>query len=158
MVKVILSFRYVVWLIVPVVLLNGLAFTVLGIIKAGKGYLMILHGQLEHGQRPGILLAESLEGFLIAFVMFVFALGLLQLFLLENEKKSLVNIIPEWLKVNNFMDLKLVLWESILTSILIFIVSDITQYEDDITWKILILPGVLLIITISFFLLKKVQH
>lgn len=155
MLKIILAFRYVLWLIVPAIIFSGLAFAIAGVLQGIEGYLMLIRGEIGHGHRPGLMFIESLERFLAALIMFVFGVGLLQLFLLEDEKKMLENKIPEWLKIHDFLDLKLILWETILTSLLIFIVSDVSRNEGSYHWNMAVLPVILFTVTVSLFLLKK---
>jgi len=103
-------------------------------------------------------LLQAVDLFLIAIVMFVFALGLLVLF---DNKEEIPLKLPEWLKVKNFMQLKIVLWEAILTTLVVSYLAGLVQAKmngEVISVSHLILPGSILLISLSLYFLKKGEH
>jgi len=103
-------------------------------------------------------LLQAVDLFLIAIVMFVFSLGLLVLF---DDKDDIPLKLPEWLKVKNFMQLKVVLWEAILTTLVVSYLAGLVQLKmsgQQINVSTLILPGGILLIALSLYLLKKGEH
>jgi len=103
-------------------------------------------------------LLQAVDLFLVAIVMFVFSVGLLVLF---DNKEEIPLKLPEWLKVKNFMQLKIILWEAILTTLVISYLAGLVQAKmagEIITISSLIIPGSILIIALSLYFLKKSEH
>jgi len=103
-------------------------------------------------------LLQAVDLFLVAIVMFVFSVGLLVLF---DNKDEIPLKLPEWLKVKNFMQLKIILWEAILTTLVISYLAGLVQAKmagEIITTSSLIIPGSILIIALSLYFLKKSEH
>jgi len=103
-------------------------------------------------------LLQAVDLFLVAIVMFVFVFGLLVLF---DNKEEIPLKLPEWLKVKNFMQLKVVLWEAILTTLVISYLAGLVQAKmngEVINVSSLILPGSILLISLSLYFLKRGEH
>ncbi len=133
------------------ILLNVLAFIGIGIYRCVTAYISIYnHGLDEH---PGARLAEAFDSFLIALFFIVFSVGISRLFL--PGKNFLNNYELPWLEIQNFSELKLILWELLLTTLLVFFVTKIPETEHLLRWELLIFPGVILLLAASYRLLKK---
>src|SRR5215831_4185139 len=82
MVRLLLRLR---WLAVVVALfgaLNAIAFIAIGAVRAFEAYRMIALGPPWTGEHaPGVVLARSVDAFLLAMVFLVFAIGVMTLFL-----------------------------------------------------------------------------
>ena len=66
--------------------------------------------------------------------------------------------LPAWLHVKNFVELKIILWEAILTTMVIYYLAGLAEKKIngvEIALDNLILPGAILLIALSLFLLKK---
>jgi len=132
------------------------AFCAIGIYLSVDGILGIFRGEIHTDTHPGLMLLESLDVFLVAIVFFIFAIGIAVLFLAKpKEDGSSTLQLPKWLNINNFTDLKLLLWEAVLTTLVVYFVSDIIKKDGHYDWTILLLPGAILLLTVSTFLLKK---
>jgi len=136
-----------------------------GVIFCGLGIYDLLHSLTVVGQ-PGAValiaigLLQSIDMFVIAIVFFVFAIGLRLLFS-ANPDPSLMDRLPEWLKMKNFMQLKVILWETILTTLVVSFLARLVRrivQGEEMTPLVLLLPGCILIISISLFFLKKGEH
>ena len=60
-----------------------------------------------------------------------------------------------------FMELKAILWEAILTTMVIGYLTGLTERKinnEKLDWTSLVLPGAVLLIAISLYLLKKHSH
>lgn len=102
----------------------------------------------------GILKAVDL--FLIAVVVFMFALGLLLLF--RPKSAPLPVELPDWLRIKDFLHLKIVLWEAILTALVVSYLAGLAELKFrglEITFAVLIVPGSILLLAISLYFLKK---
>ncbi|MGC3944317.1 MAG: YqhA family protein [Chryseolinea sp.] len=116
----------------------------------------------EHGsvQYATLSLLKAVDLFLLAIVLFVFSLGLMVLFNNKTEQALPPNL-PSWLKVKNFIELKVILWEAVLTTLVISYLAYLAELRIEgrpITFQDLTVPGAILLIAGSLFLLKKGEH
>jgi uncharacterized membrane protein YqhA len=103
----------------------------------------------EH--RPGMYLLKGLELFLVSMVFMIFSLAILRLFIAYGDGDE---HLPPWLKIHNFKELKLLLWETIIVTLVVFSLTKMASIES-LTWTALILPGIILMLTVGLFLMKK---
>jgi uncharacterized membrane protein YqhA len=123
-----------------------------GAAKCVHGYVEFLNTGFESTEhnRPGLYLLEGLDNFMSALVFMIFGLGTARLFIfdeLDNER------LPRWLRLRDIKDLKILLWETILITMVIFCISHIWR-NDLNSVEILILPGVIFILSLSLYLVK----
>ena len=101
-------------------------------------------------------LLEAVDLFLIGIVLFIFSLGLLILF---SRKSTPVPVdLPDWLRVKDFMHLKIILWEAILTTMVVSYLAALAELRFkgiELTITVLIVPGAILLMAFSLYLLKK---
>jgi uncharacterized membrane protein YqhA len=102
--------------------------------------------------KPGLYLLKGLEHFLISMVFMIFALGILKLFIFDQTSEE---HIPTWLKIDEFKELKVLLWESILVTLVVFTLDKLVSATEVLTWNASIFPGVILVLTASLYLMKK---
>jgi len=113
-------------------------------------------------QIPGLIATGLLKGvdmFLMAIVFFVLSIGILVLF--NNEETLSVLPIPDWLRVKNFVQLKIILWEAILTTLVISSLASLVEkksYNIQIDLEAFIVPGIILLIAISLHFMKRGDH
>ena len=153
------TLRNIIMVIALLVFAAGICITFLGIYD----FVHVFTFLFEHKgdmliKMIAVGLLQAVDLFLVAIVMFVFALGLLVLF---DDKDEIPLKLPEWLKVKNFMQLKVVLWEAILTTLVVSYLAGLVQAKmngEIINTTSLILPGGILLISLSLFFLKKGEH
>lgn len=152
MVNTIIKFRYVFVIAVSFLLINSLVFVVVGVVKSFNGYAAFVEMgfTVSETNTPGHYLLEALDFFMIALVFMIFALGLGRLFLFDQISSEQL---PGWLRINNIMELKILLWETILVTLVIFCITHLAR-SDIHSFDILIFPGVILILSLSLFLVK----
>jgi len=138
--------KYAIFIILVIILINALAFVGLSIYKSILAYILIVQGRIE--ERPGIYIAEALDGFLVALVLLVFTIGIGKLFL-PNTQFIKGYELP-WFKAENFSELKLILWEMLLTTLIIIFVSQLITAAEDLDWTMLIYPASILMLALSF--------
>ncbi|HLO82293.1 MAG TPA: hypothetical protein VK166_15120 [Chitinophagaceae bacterium] len=63
--------------------------------------------------------------------------------------------VPSWLKIDDFKELKVLLWETILVTLVVFTLTKVASAKEVLTWDAMILPGVILALTGSLFLMRK---
>ena len=64
-------------------------------------------------------------------------------------------ITPEWLRVENFTQLKLILWDTALTTLVVIFVGDAFKAGGKYDWELTIIPIAILLISFSKYLIKK---
>ena len=155
--RIFTSLKVIIMTIAILVFVAGVILTILG------GYEFVLafyHMEVADAhQLPALIATGLLKGvdlFLLAIVLFVFALGILILF--NSPETPLPLKLPEWLHIKNFIELKVILWEAILTTLVISYLATLAENnlnKIEISIKALIVPGAIMLIALSLFFLKK---
>lgn len=146
-----LLLRIIILLICAVTFLNALVFVGISTYRSVHTYITLIQGKGE--ERPGVDLVESLDGFLLAIVFLIFAIGFGKLFI--PESKLLKNIQISWLEPKDFSELKHVLWEAVLTTLVVVFAIQIVKDLEHLTWNHLIIPGAITLIAIGLKMLKS---
>lgn len=148
-----LKFRYLFIIAVTFLMINALVFLVVGVVECFNGYLGFIRMGFEvtETERPGIHLLDALDFFMVALVFMIFGLGLGRLFLFDKVSGEQL---PGWLRISNLSELKFLLWETILLTMVIFCITHLAR-SDIKSYDILILPGVILILALSLFFIKR---
>lgn len=132
----------------------GVILTILG---AYDFIHAMTHVTSEHGVGfIAIGLLKAVDMFLLAIVFFIFAFGILLLF--RRTTDVLPVSLPEWLHAKDFIHLKVILWEAILTTLVVSYLAGLAERRlngEDLHWIHLIIPGAILLISLSLFFLKK---
>jgi uncharacterized membrane protein YqhA len=136
--------------IVSIVLLHSLFFVSIAVYQSIHAYILLAQGKLE--ARPGVHIAESLDGFMLALFFIMFSLGIAKLFLPSANFLGKYNL--PWLKIENFSQLKLLMWEVLLTTIFVFFVTKLLMSENELSWNLLIFPASILMLAVAYKLLK----
>jgi uncharacterized membrane protein YqhA len=153
--KHLLKVTYLAAVVSVLAILHALAFFVMGTKIAVHAYAMVLGRGNDSGQRPGLELLHSLDFLLVGLVLIILAFGVAKLFLLPPTAFPKENS-PSWLNVENFSDLKGLLWETILTAMVIMALSVITRdLFGTLDWTALVIPGVILLLSISLYFVRK---
>ena len=103
-------------------------------------------------------LLKAVDLFLIGVVLFIFSFGLLILF--SRKSVPLPVELPDWLRIKDFMHLKIILWEAILTALVVSFLAGLAELKFkgvELTFTVLIVPGAILLMALSLYLLKKGQ-
>jgi uncharacterized membrane protein YqhA len=152
MFKKILRLRYIVLLGVIFTFLNSVFFIIAGVVESVHGYVVYFKHGISEEHRPGLYLLNSLDMFLVAIVFMIFALGIMKIFTHYHVPEE---DLPGWLKIKNFKELKVLLWETILVTMVVFSLTRLIKIQGKFTWDQLILPCIILILTVSLYLVKK---
>lgn len=145
-----LVLRFTVLIICVFTFLNALIFVGISVYHSIHAYSIVISGGID--QRPGIHLAEALDTFLLAIVFIIFAIGIGKLF--APDSKLLGKIHLGWLEPKNFSDLKSILWEAVLTTLVVLFATIIIHHLDNLTWDLLIIPASILLIAIALKMMK----
>jgi uncharacterized membrane protein YqhA len=156
--------RLIISLIIALIFMSAIVITCLGIADLWHGASMLWNNhQGEHYVTTvtAIGIMEGVDTLLVAVVLFIFSYGLLVIFFSSREELLDQLNVPKWLRMKSFLDLKIILWEAVLTTLVIgFLIAVAeTELEDKVPGiDILYIPAAIALITISLFLLKKDNH
>ena len=153
-------FKILISTIAVLVAIAGIALTLIGIYEFAVAVAHV--GSADRNHFAGLIatgLLKSVDTFVMVVVFFVFALGVLILF--HDPSRPFPINLPDWLHIRTFIQLKIVLWESILTTLVVSYIAGLAEKRmDHITISLydLILPGAILLISLSLYLIKGRDH
>ena len=147
------KYRYLFLIAVIFLLLNSLAFIIMGVVESMEGYIDLLRSNFRstEAHRPGTQLLDGLDLFVSALVFMIFGLGLGQLFVLND---TAYRSLPRGLAINSLKELKILLWETILVALVIYCVTHLLRMEP-LSWDILPFPTLILILSLALFFFKS---
>jgi uncharacterized membrane protein YqhA len=148
----ILRVRYIFLIAVVFTFLNSIFFLIGGVIESLHGYRLFYEYGLGGEYKPGAYLLKGLDLFLVSMVFLIFALGIMRIF---THYQSNDENLPAWLRFNDFKDLKILLWETVIVTLVVFTLTEIVTSKESLKPDALIMPGVILILTASLFLMKR---
>lgn len=152
MFKKLLYLRYLFLVVVFFMMVNSIFFIIGGVIESVEGIKMFLEHGLDEEKRPGIKLLKGLDLFLISMVFMIFAIGIVRLFGIYNHEEG---ELPSWLNIHNFKELKVLLWETILVTLVVFTLTGIASDRGGLRWDMLVLPAVTLTLSLSLYIMRK---
>ncbi|MCD4832591.1 MAG: YqhA family protein [Bacteroidales bacterium] len=136
--------------------LIALIFIGIGIYNTCTGIMGIALGEMGTESAPGLKLLHALDLFLFGFLFIIFSLGFSQLFLPESKLSTVLDsITPNWLHVKNFTELKLILWETMLTYLVLMFVEQVFKSKGHYNWEMGLVPGSIFLISLSIFFIRK---
>jgi uncharacterized membrane protein YqhA len=147
-----LALRYVYVVAVGFTLINSLFFMIAGVRQSLEGYELIYRGARgEEVPNPRLPLLDSLDSFLVALVFLIFSLGIAKIFI-EYDREN--DGLPSWLRIQDFKQLKVLLWESVLVTLVVMCIGVIARRVERLTWEALVLPGIVLVLAIGLYLMR----
>ena len=154
------ALKVIVSIIAGLIFVSGLVLTLLGGIDFIHAFENITSADREHFvAQMGVDMFRAVDLFLLAIVLYVFALGLLMLFARPDQQIPIK--VPEWLRIKSFTHLKLILWEAILTTLVVSYIGGLVEKKinkEVLTFEVLYVPGGIFLIAVSLFFLKKGEH
>ena len=148
----IFQLKYFAILISIFTLLCGIIAIVLGSIRLVESVLVITG---FHEGKPGIYLIEAVDTYLFALVILVLGGGIFKLFVGGEHtfKQSVV-----FSKINTFMDLKVLLWETLLLTLTVWCSLSFFVDTDNLRYEQLILPVTIVLLALALKLMKGVKE
>ncbi len=109
----------------------------------------------DGAQTAVVQIIESLDNFLLGFVLLYFAYSTYFLFVArENTPETRDKVdMPKWLKVEDLGHMKRVLLEVILVLLAVFFLKLVITEEEALQWTVLIIPVTIIAIAISLKLI-----
>ena len=158
-------FRYISWIAIICSLLGSLLLFIVGALKTFNAFRVVLFdyipkdkAHLHTADIATTYLIKSLDTFLIALVLFIFAHGVYTLFI-SNKNFDDRNDVLKWIRTPNIGHLKNVLAEVIVIILFVKFLEVVFVNIDNLKWEIVILPIsiVLLALGLKFLRLNKVN-
>jgi uncharacterized membrane protein YqhA len=153
-IRLLMHLRWLAVMIAAFSALNAVAMVAVGVVRAFSAYRIIVEGPpWTDDHRPGAMLAESIDAFLLAMVFVVFSIGTTTLFLVRNEKA--LESVPAWMRVHDLAELKFLVWEAILAALVVASVAGEVGAVGERSWTMLVLPVATLILAAGLFLTRR---
>ena len=160
-------FRFISWIAIVCSLLGSVLLFIVGAMKTYAAYTTVFLGQvtneslahLDTSEVATTYLIKSLDTFLIALVLFIFAHGIFTLFISDKKSKN-KTLVLKWISTPNIGRLKNILGEVIVIILFVKFLEIILINLNNLSWEILILPFSILLLAISlkFLGLGKENH
>jgi len=152
MFKKLLKIRYIILLPVIILFLNSISFIIGGAVLSIKGYIEFAQNGFipNESYRPGMLVMKGLDLFMLAIIFIIFGLGISRLFLFTN---TVDEEIPSWLRFSEMKGLKVLLWETMLVTLVIYCLQLLLTSQTQST-ELLILPGAILLLSLALFFVR----
>lgn len=142
--------RIAIGLIGLILVLDAIVLVIRGGMETFEAYRTALyHPEVE---RPLLPALEAIDMFFMAIALFIVAVGLSQLFL--GDLPFLKNVSFAWLRIESFGQLKLLLWDTFLVTMLVLFVTRLVSAHT-FGWEMLVMPIAIALLTFSSFLLKQ---
>jgi uncharacterized membrane protein YqhA len=155
MFRSLLRARYLAAVVAIAFVIHAIGFLAIGIYRGVAVYRPLIT-RAELDAHPGRQIAESVDALLFALVLIVLALGTASLFLTHHGKDEKSDL-PEWMRIKSLTELKLQLWEAILATLVVTAAAGIIADLSHLEWKHLVTPGAILVLSVSYYLLKKTE-
>jgi uncharacterized membrane protein YqhA len=127
-------------------------FVIGGIFKFVIGFIHLYESFIQRDWlNPGIDIIEGLDSFMVALLFVIFAYGIYRIFILHDADDSKF---PSWLQVRSFGELKLLLWETTIVTLIVFSIT-IVIHSEKTGWDQLIVPSIILMLSAAYFLTVK---
>ena len=145
----IFKIRYLALCVSLLLIISGIIAIFIGAMKLVES-VMILSGNHE-GEKPGLHIIESVDTLLFSLVILILAGGIYKLFVGNEEtfKDSAI-----FSKLNNFIDLKILLWETLLLTLTVWCVLGFFINPDSLKYEQLILPVSIVLLALALKLIK----
>jgi uncharacterized membrane protein YqhA len=147
-----LNIRYVIILAVGILFLNSVFFIIGGTVFSVKGYIEFAKNGFIPSEtfNPALYILKGLDAFMLAIIFIIFGLGIARLFLFNKSPDEQV---PSWLRFHEMKGLKVLLWETILVTLVIYCLQVLLTHKE-LGYELLILPGAILLLAVALFFMR----
>ncbi len=152
-ITVLMRLRYVFLIVSALSFLSCLYFIWVGIVETWHAFAMVFASAAGgEPSNPGLMLFEALDRFLISVLFYIFGVGMIQLFMPDLFQQA---ELPEWLNIKDIKELKILLWETVLVTLMVLSVTELVSVKAGLTWNALILPAVIATLSVSLFFMRS---
>lgn len=154
--KIFNLFRFISWVAIICSLLGSVLLFIVGAMKTYSAYAAVFLGEisneslshLDPSEIATTYLIKSLDTFLIALVLFIFAHGVFTLFIYDKKPEHKTPVL-KWISTPNIGHLKNILGEVIAIILFVKFLEIILVNLNNLQWEILILPVSILLLALS---------
>ncbi len=153
-------FRFISWIAIISSLLGSFLLFIVGALKTFNAFRVVLFdyipkdkAHLHTADIATTYLIKSLDTFLIALVLFIFAHGIYTLFI-SNKKHGDGNGVLKWIRTPNIGHLKNVLAEVIVIILFVKFLEVVFVNVNNLKWEIAILPISIVLLAIGLKFLR----
>ena len=133
--------------------LNVLAMLAININHAVRIYFHLFD---ESTERPGVGVMEIVDGMLLVLLLLIMNIGFLKLFLPQSKLSKMIDL--PWLKISSFSQLKHLLIETILTTLVVIFAATIVKEEGRLQWIHLLIPVSVFLLALTVKFVKDEEH
>jgi len=133
------------------IMISGIAAIVVGTVRLFQGIIALIGFHGHEDERPGLQIVEAVDTYLFSIVVLILAGGIFKLFV-GKEETFKDNIV--FSKIKSFMDLKVLLWETLLLTLTVWCSLDFFTQVGDSTYQQLILPVSIVLLAFALKLIK----
>ncbi|MCU0363396.1 MAG: YqhA family protein [Bacteroidales bacterium] len=156
MFRKLLKIRYIISVAVGVLFLNSVFFIVGGTLFSAKGYIeFVQNGFMPHETyNPALYLLKGLDAFMLAIIFMIFGLGIARLFIFADAPEDQI---PSWLRFHEMKGLKVLLWETILVTLVIYCLQVLLTHKE-LSLELLIMPAAILLLAVALYVVRWKEH
>ena len=151
--ETVFTLKYFALIISLMIMLSGFVAVVVGSMRLFKS-IMELIGLQEDDHRPGVHLIEAVDTYLFSLVILVLGGGIFKLFV-GNENTFKGSAV--FSKIKTFMDLKVLLWETLLLTLTVWCALGFFSHPEDLRYEQLILPVTIVLLALALKLIRGVR-
>lgn len=138
-------FRFAIIALILATFFNAIFFIVSGIYRSVHAYILVTQTGLD--SKPGLHLVESIDSFLIALVFLILSIGITKLFVPDFLWMKGIDL--HWMKIDNFTQLKMLLWGTVLLSLVVLSAINLIEAEGHYDWPMLVVPGAVVLMALA---------
>jgi len=154
--RILYSFRYVSWIAIVCSLTGSLVMFFVGALKTYKAIGTMVFGRIPHESLIQLkkadvttsYLIKSLDAFLIALVLLIFAYGVYGLFISKHSDIDESGTL-KWISIPSLAHLKNTLAEVIIIILFVKFLEVALLNLKNLTWELFVLPGSILLLALS---------
>ena len=154
--RLLFSIRYISWVAIVCSITGSLLMFYVGALKTYKAVATIFFGRIPHESlsqlKPANVttayLIKSLDAFLIAFVLMIFAFGVYSLFISKHSDIDESGAL-KWIRIPSLAHLKNTLAEVIIVILFVNFLEIALLNLKSLTWELFVLPGSILLLALS---------
>ncbi len=151
--ETVFTLKYFALIISLMIMLSGFVAVVVGSIRLFKSVTELI-GMQEGDGRPGVHLIEAVDTYLFSLVILVLGGGIFKLFV-GNENTFKGSAV--FSKIKTFMDLKILLWETLLLTLTVWCALGFFSHPEDLRYEQLILPVTIVLLALALKLMRGVK-
>ena len=156
MIKHLVKFRFLSLIAILCSLVGSLLMFIIGAIKTYHAITAVFFASVPKGSLAHLNVADiattylikSLDAFLIALVLFIFAYGIHSLFL-SSEKDEIKGNALDWINIPDISHLKNILAEVIVIILFVKFLEIVFVNIEKLSWEVLTLPVSILLLAIG---------